>query len=56
MTAAGMPADLEIVPLALDPEAEILKPARQPHPKRRLEIRGIALQHRGTGRPSSGVS
>ena len=43
-TSAGMPADLEIVALALDAEAQILELVRQPHPERRLEVRGIPLQ------------
>ena len=43
-TSGGYPRDLEIVALALDPEAQVLKLVRQPHAKCRLEVRGIPLE------------
>ncbi len=38
------PRDLEIIPLPLDAEAQVLKLVRQPHAERRLEVRGVALE------------
>ena len=38
------PGNLEIVPLALNAEAEVLEPVRQPDPECRLEVRGIPFQ------------
>ncbi len=43
-TSGRYPRDLEIVAFALNAEAQILEPVRQPHAKRRLEIRGVSLK------------